>query len=181
MDKHDDITSAIAGSDANQLLRLIGLDETTASGWELADAASLFHHQMNAALDFELSGVVLQGATTVAALKELPAATSLGISNFRQLFLHSTPPVGALKLAKDFFKRLVGLHPKNSAEYQIAYMGYVICVTVARLRHDKRITNLSDANLLKGLDWALGQAWVDASMRKMLNQARRDFPLVGGR
>jgi hypothetical protein len=181
MDKHDDITSAIAGSDASHLLRVIGLDEGTATGWALADIASIFRHQMNAPLDFDLSAEALQGATTVAALKQLPAARALGIGNFRELFLHKTPPVAVLKLAKDFFKRMVGLHPKDSAEYQIAYMGYVISVTVARLRHDKRITNLSDANLLKGLDWALGQAWVDASMRKLLNEGRRNFPSVGGR
>ena len=181
MNKQDDITSAIASSDAGQLLRLIGLDEATATGWALADAASIFNHQMNAPLDFDLSAEALQGTTTISAFKELPVAQKSGIKTFGQLFQHPSPPIEVLKLAKDFFKRMVGGYSKNSAEYQVAYVSYVLSVAVARIRHEKRITNLSDANLLKGLDWALSQAWVETSIRKVLDQARRKFPLVAGR
>ena len=180
MDKLNDITSAIASSDAGQLLRLIGLDEATKSGWAVVDAASIFHHQMNAPLDFDLSGETRPGNTTLSALKELSAAQTLGIKTFGQLFRHPSPPIEILKLAKDFFKRMAGVHPKDSAEYQVAYACYVLSVTVVRIKHEKRITNLSDASLLKGLDWTLRQAWVETSIRQVLDQARRNFPLLGG-
>lgn len=170
-----DSTSAVNRSDAGHLLRLLDVNEHTSTSWPAADVGAMFQHQLSASLDFDLSGEVMHGATTVAALKDLPVAEKSGITTFGKLFAHLTPPISLLKLSKDFFKRTAKMHPKDSAEHQVAYMCYLLSVIVARLRHGKRITNLSDSGFLKGQEWALQQAWVEKSIREVLVDARPIF------
>jgi hypothetical protein len=164
-----DSTSAVQNSDAGHLLRLLDVSEQTSTRWSSADAEAMFQHQLLASLDFDLSGEAAHGATTVAALKDLPGAEKAGITTFGKLFTHLTPPISLLKLSKDFFKRTAKMHPKDSAEHQVAYLYYLLSVVVARLRHGKRITDLSDLELLKGVEWASKQTWVDDQSRNLLN------------
>jgi hypothetical protein len=166
------LTAAVHESDAEQLLQLIGVNEKTATRWAEADAAAMFRHQMTAALDFDLSAAALAGTTTAAALSDLPQAAAAGIATFGELFLHPAPPLGLLHLSKDFFKRTAGAEPKDSAEHQVAYLGYLLSVAVARLRHGKRITNLRDSEFLQGLDWAQKQKWVEKPILKLLVDTR---------
>jgi len=98
-----------------------------------------------------------------------------GNATFGELFLHAKPPIGLLKLAKDFFKRTAKRHSKDSAEHQVAYVCYLLSVIAARLRHGKQISTLGDSELLPGLDWALQHAWVEKPMRKVLMDARKGF------
>ncbi len=105
-DVHEfDSTSAVNRSDAGRLLRLLDVNEHTSTSWPMADVGAMFQHQLSASLDFDLSGEVVHGATTVAALKDLPVAGHAGITTFGTLFLHNEPPMSLLKLSKDFFKR----------------------------------------------------------------------------
>ena len=60
MQKHD-LTSAVYDSDAKQLLQIISVNENTSIRWAPADLAAIFRHQLNAALDFDLSAEALQG------------------------------------------------------------------------------------------------------------------------
>lgn len=166
-----DSTSAVNASDAAHLLGLIGINETTPSTWQREDMAAIFRHQMSAPLDFDLSGEVVLGTATIAALHDLPNANQSGIATFGDLFRHPQPPLGPLKLCKSFFKRTVGLQPKDSPEHQVAYQCYLLTLAVARLRHGQRITNLSDKEFLKGLNWALKQHWVDNAIRTILLEA----------
>lgn len=170
-----DSTSAVNGSDAARLLRLLDVNENTSINWQWADVEAMFQHQLSAPLDFDLSGEVAHGATTVAALKELTVAGHAGIKTFGTLFLHDEPPVGLLKLSKDFFKRTAKAHPKDSDEHQVAYMCYLLSVIVARLRQRKRLTNLKDSEFLPGIEWALKQDWAGKTIHKVLSEARPVF------
>ena len=170
-----DSTSAVFAGDAAQLLGLIDVNETTPSTWRLEDLEAMFRHQMSAPLDFDLSAEAFLGSATMEALNELPEVDKSGTATFGRLFLHPKPPIGLLKLSKDFFKRTAKLHPKDSAEHQVAYLCYLLSVIAARLRHGKRITTLGDSELLTGLDWALKQAWVEKPILKVLVDARKGF------
>jgi len=170
-----DSTSAVNNCAAARLLRLLDVNESTSIYWQWADVGAMFQHQLSAPLDFDLSGEVAHGATTVAALKELPTARHAGIKTFGTLFLHNEPPVGLLKLSKDFFKRTAKAHPKDSPEHQVAYLCYLLSVIVARLRQGKRITNLKDSEFLSGIAWALKQNWAGKTIHKVFSEAQPVF------
>ena len=168
----NDLTSAVYDSDAQRLLQIIGVNENTATEWALTDIASIFRHQMNAPLDFDLSAEGPQGATAGSTPIE---GDNRGITTFGELFRHPAPPIELLKLSKGFFKRIVATHPKNSAEHQVAYVSYLLSVILARRCHGKRISDLKDSTLITGLDWALTQTWVEKSIHKVLRDARPTF------
>lgn len=166
-----DSSAVVHHSPAIGLLRLIELDEHTATAWSPADAAGMFRHQLAAPLEFDLSVEDAPGLTTVAALSELPHARQAGIRTFADLFRHASPPLAVLKVAKDFFKRAARTHPRDSAEQQVAHACYLLSVLVARLRLGKRITHLSDAELRHNLKWALRQEWLGDEMQALLRKA----------
>lgn len=170
-----DSTTVVSKSGASNLLRLIELDETTRSEWQAADLAPMLTHQLNAALDFDLSGEAILSPTVIAALDDLPTAKDCGIETFGQLFLHPKPSIGLLKICKGFFKRIAGLHAKESPEHQVAYLCYLLSAVVANIRHGKKISSLKDTELLQAIGWGLKQSWVEASIRELLLEAQSNL------
>ncbi len=166
-----DSSQVVQSSQAEGLLRLIELDEGTATSWPAADTAGMFQHQLEAPLDFDLSVEGAPGLTTVAAFSELLQAQKTGIRTFADLFRHASPPLAVLKVSKDFFKRAARVHPQGSAEHQVAHACYLLSVVAARVHLGKRITNFSDAELRHNLKWALRQEWVGKPMRGLLKAA----------
>lgn len=167
-----DTTTALSNSGAGNLLRLIELDDNTRTDWQPADQGPMLTHQLNASLDFDLSGEAILSPTVIAALDDLPTAKDCGIETFGQLFLHPKPPIGLLKMCKGFFKRIAGLHAKDSSEHQVAYLCYLLSAVVANIRHGKKISSLNDAELLQAIGWGLKQSWVEASITKLLLEAQ---------
>ena len=49
-------------------------------------------------------------------------------------------------------------------------MLYYTCIVVALVRLDRRITKLDDASLTHGIEWALGQEWLDEPLRGLFRE-----------
>jgi hypothetical protein len=45
---------------------------------------------------------------------------------------------------------------------------YYAAIAAARVRHGRSITRMGDSDLLRGLDWALRQPWVDPAVRTLI-------------
>jgi hypothetical protein len=58
----------------------------------------------------------------------------------------------------------------------VAHACYLLSVVAARFRLDKRITNLSDAELRHNVKWALQQEWLDKAARGLLKEAWTVLP-----
>jgi hypothetical protein len=74
-------------------------------------------------------------------------------------------------LTKDFAKAC-RISADSPIPREIATVLYFASIAVARLRCGRRITELTDTAVRKGLDWALGQPWLDEATRRLLEEGR---------
>ena len=147
------------------------LDEATPGAWSEQDLPAMLRHQLSAPLEFDLSSLEVKGAEVRARDKTLTAAAKERIKSFGDLLFHPEPPLVLLKLSKEFFKKRTQDCKKDSSEWKIAYLFYLLSILVAGTRAPK-ISALTHGDLLKGVKWALGQKWVNERTRALLAKAR---------
>jgi len=92
------------------------------------------------------------------------------LKSFADLFHHPSPPLELLELIKDFAKANLD-HPESGLPDEIATTLYYTSIATALVRLDARITQLPDADLQRGLRWAMEQGWLDAATKELLARA----------
>jgi hypothetical protein len=167
--------SALQSGSPDGLLRLLSLGEKTPTSWQEEDASKILQHQLDAELQFDLAPPQPTLAAAKADLKELEKAKALGLKTFRDLFSSAEPPVEVLRLCKDFFKSMVQKTPKESADYGVANVLYQLSIAAARCRLDQRISSLTDAQLLQGIDWSLKRPWLDRNTQVLFKQLQKEL------
>ena len=153
-----DSSAAVFKSRAKKLATLMATGEERADLWRPEELAAIFRHQMSAPVMVDLGTFDPRTATRLRTLSE---AQGLLLRSFDDLFHHSAPPIELLELVKDFAKANMD-HPESGLPGEIA---------AALVRLDARISQLPDADLLRGLRWALEQAWLDEKAKELLTQA----------
>lgn len=158
--------------DAAKRQRLADALELGSNGsplWTQEDIAAVFRHQMDAPVAVDLSAF---DPSLSARLALLANSKGLLLRSFRDLLQHPAPPVELLVLAKDFAKANRS-HPDSVIPGEVATFLYFASIAAAMTRCAKRISELKDAELAEGFDWALRQSWVDEAMKGLFNYARR--------
>jgi len=107
---------------------------------------------------------------TAARIKALSEAQGLVLKSFGDLFQHPAPALELLELVKDFAKANLE-HPESGLPGEIAATLYYTSIAAALVRLDTRISQLREADLARGWQWTLAQAWLDAPTRELLTQA----------
>jgi hypothetical protein len=82
-----------------------------------------------------------------------------------ELDFHQEPPLELLRPAKDFFKKRTREDQRGSAEWQVAYLFYLLAIVAGGARAQE-ISALTPGDLLKGIGWALEQPWVGTRPRR---------------
>jgi len=159
----NDSSVQVLGADGEKLANLLDTGGHAAD-WRPEELGAVFRHQMTAPVQFDLAGF---DPGFAARIRLLAGAQGLLVKSFRDLFLHSHPPVALLEAVKDFAKR-AAISREAVLPKAIARMLYYLAITTALARCDKRITSLKDAEILRGLRWALAQAWLEGDMRTVL-------------
>ena len=133
-----------------------------ASFWNPEDYAQILQHQLEAPLEFPVSG---SGPAVDGDWKTDPR-----IRTFGELLLHPHPPVKLLELTKELAKastdRLDGELPPD-----VATVLYFAAIAAAMVR-GTRITTLPDAEVLAGLEWSLRREWLASSLKALFTSAR---------
>ncbi len=160
----NDSSEQILGAEGDKLASLM---ESGHGGiWRSEELEAVFRHQMTAPVEFDLAGF---DPVFARRLRMLAGAQGLLVRNFRDLFQHPCPPAALLEAVKDFAKRAAAsreeILPKD-----IARMLYYLAITAALARAGRRITSLKDVEILRGLRWALKQAWLDDESRALLEE-----------
>ena len=168
-----DSLQAVFKSRAEQLSKIMSLDETTSDAWTEEDLPAMLRHQMSAPLEFDLSSIELSQSEEATRDKTLSAAAGSRIRSFQDLFDAPAPSLALLKWAKDFFKQQAGASAKRRPEREVAYLMYLLSIVTARVRLRTSITALSEAELLKGITWAAGRKWLDVKTKELCVQARK--------
>jgi hypothetical protein len=131
------------------------------SNWSDKDYGPLLDHQLKASVQQDI-GRLLGGVE-----KELSGIAPL---TFGELFAHRSPPLVALKLAKDFAKRL---EQQASKAYPpaVATTLYYAAIAAAKCHAGASISSLPKKDLCKGYGWAASQTWVSASLKRLFAEA----------
>lgn len=146
------------------------LDAEAGSGeWSVDDMAAILRHQLSAPLRGDLSATNPHAGKTFDKISRIgpPPAT------FGELFAHPHPPLELLELAKDFGKAL-RRDASCGVPAGVATVIYYASIVAARLRCGKRISDLDEAALRRGVNWALAQPWLDAATRAMFEETKQN-------
>ena len=141
--------------------------------WRPEELGAIFRHQMSSPILVDLGGY---DPGVAARLKRLSEAQNLVLRSFSDLFQHASPPLELLELTKNFAKANLD-QPESGLPSEVAAVLYYASIAAALVRLDKRITQLPDAELRKGLLLVQGQLWLDAPTKELLLQATKRFPL----
>jgi hypothetical protein len=162
-----DSVGALFKSAPKSLAAFLAAGAERARLWQPEELGAIFHHQLSAPILVDLGGF---DPATAARLKTLSDAQGLLLKSFLDLFTHPVPPVELLALTKDFAKGNMD-HPDSSLPNDVAAVLYYASIAVAFVRLDRRISQLSDAELKRGLEWAKGKPWVEAPIQQLLDEA----------
>ncbi|MEI6392299.1 MAG: hypothetical protein WCT12_14490 [Verrucomicrobiota bacterium] len=162
-----DPSGSVFKSRPKSLATLLAAREERGRLWRPDELGAIFRHQMSAPVMVDLSGF---DAATAVRLKTLSEAQGLLLKSFAELLHHPSPPVELLKLTKDFAKLNLD-HSQSTLPTEIAGALYYTSIAAALVRLDMRISQLTDADLRRGLLWARQQAWIDEATKGLLDQA----------
>jgi hypothetical protein len=170
-----DSAGTLFKSAPKSLAAFLAAGEERARLWQPEELGAIFRHQMSAPILVDLGGF---DPATAARLKTLTHAQSLLLTSFLDLFLHPVPPIELLTLTKDFAKGNME-HSDSSLPNEVAAVLYYVSIATAFLRLDRRISQLSDAELKRGLLWAKGQPWVESPIQNLLDEALQKLAQAG--
>jgi hypothetical protein len=157
-------SSAVFKSRARELAALMAAGEEPARLWRADELAAVFRHQVSTPMLVDLGTF---DPATANRLQLLSGAQGLLLKSFADLFHHPAPPVELLQLVKDFAKANLD-HPESGLPAEIAWLLYYLGIASALVHLQTRISTLTDADLSRGLRWALDQAWLDEPNRQLL-------------
>jgi hypothetical protein len=126
-----------------RVAQLLALDGGGAA-WRADELAAILRHQLDAHL--------------AADLGEMPRRSEE--VSFAQLLSEPNPPLELLERVKRFGKAHKST-PDGALPAEVATVLYFASIVAARLRCGARISELEDAALLEGMEWALAQTWLD--------------------
>src|SRR5580700_7511963 len=162
-----DSAGTLFKSAPKSLAAFLAAGEESARLWQPEELGAIFRHQMSAPILVDLGGF---DPATAARLKTLTHAQSLLLTSFLDLFLHPVPPIELLTLTKDFAKGNMD-QPDSSLPNEVAAVLYYLSIAAAYVRLGRRISQLSDAEFKRGLEWCKGKPWVEAPLQRLLDEA----------
>jgi len=157
----------MAQRDLNQskpqsLARLLEPDAGGRTEWPASDLAAILRHQLNAPLRADLSHTNPDAGKTLDTIHAAGPAPA----TFGELFAHPHPPLELLDLAKEFGKSL-RRDPVGGVPAEVATVVYYASIVAARLRCGRQISDLDEATLRRGIQWALARPWLDEATRAL--------------
>jgi hypothetical protein len=170
-----DSAGTLSKSPPKSLAAFLAAGEEQARLWQPEELGAIFRHQMSAPILVDLGGF---DPATAARLKTLSNAQNLLLKSFLDLFLHPMPPIELLTLTKDFAKGNME-QPDSSLPNEVAAVLYYLSIAAALVRLGRRITQLSDAELKRGLEWSKAKAWVERPLQQLLDEALQKLAQPG--
>jgi hypothetical protein len=139
------------------LAKLLALD--AGLSWSDEDLAAILRHELQIRLQVEL-GPRVEGV----------CASELQ-QTFGELLTSALPSLPLLRASKEFAKANRS-DPQAFLPGEVATVLYYAAIVAARLRWRARISQLSLADLLGGIDWTLARPWLAPSLSPLFAEAK---------
>ncbi|MBA2706866.1 MAG: hypothetical protein H0U59_03570 [Gemmatimonadaceae bacterium] len=152
-------------SNPKHLAGLVSLSGDDAPQWAPQELGAMWKHQLEAPLQFDLSTIAKDVDATIT---QMTRADPRPLGRFVDLFRHPRPPLELLQWTKDFAKAQTsgeGMPP------EIAAALYYASILLARMRCNRRISELDDAALYRGSARIMEQPWLDPETREFFSTA----------
>jgi hypothetical protein len=147
------------------------VDENSVPQWGDDDLRAMLRHQLDAVIEAEF------GEHAPDLARRLPLRPG---ERFRDALLRDADPqIEVLSAIKDFGKWL-GKDRASGLPPQIGKVIYFSAIAAAELRCARRITDLDNDALRKGLRWGRKLPWVDPAIAELLHLAERSLPRPPG-
>ncbi len=151
---------------AHSFAATLALAARPAPLWHDDELGPILIHQLDAPMAVDLAGIA---PDLTGRLHTLTSAEGQTLRSFADLLFHPHPPVELLTLIKDFAK--THLHQGHSPlPTPIVLLLYYASITAALLRSSRRISSLTDEQLLTGLQHLTALPWLDSRSRHLLEQ-----------
>lgn len=135
--------------------------------WDSDELAAVLRQQLDVPVSFDLGGLSEEAARQMETLCQ---TEGLVLRSLSDLFSHPHPPVDLLELTKRYAKACrQDVHGPIPEE--IAVVLYFVSVCTALVKCHKRITELDNMSLSKGIRQVLRMSWLDGSLRDLLQRA----------
>ena len=162
-----------AGSSPSGLGELLALALQARESWTPEELEAALEEQVSAPVQFELSALKQGDAK---ALQAQAQAHGLVLKSLNDLFTHPKPPLPLLVMSKEFFKANID-RPQPGLPAEVAQALYYLSIAAAWLRHHKRISSLSDAQLLSAMEWVREQRWISDELLSLAEQTTKSLSL----
>ena len=161
-------------AEPRQLASLLSVSSDPNGGvrWRPAEFAAVWRHQLSVPVRAELNAAgtppAEQGRSGAA---ELPSKAAVADPTIGHLLHHPQPPHELLDRLREFAKGAKDARD-GGLPHEIARVLYFASIVAGLVRCGRRITSLGEESLRRGVDWSLGQEWIDPQTRALLLQGR---------
>jgi len=165
MDTYD---PSVFDTDRRKLATLFDLSSDGAERlWKDEELGAILRHQLSAPMQVDLISLKRGLALNIRRLAE---SLGLTLKSFGDLLAHPNPPIELLELTKDFAKAC-RLNPHGPVLPEVASVLYFASIAASMVNCHRRISRLSNDDLLSGFHWVLTRSWLDAPTRTLMEKA----------
>ena len=171
-----DSSNTIFMSGPEGLARMLELDNPGKALWDSDETRAIWQHQLHAPLEADLSTLDSPHAAEIRSLAESQPFLS---QSFAEFFEQAHPPIGLLKLIKEFAKRT--LNDSEDAQLKaVATALYYGSYATGLTRCGSKIGTQDDDELERGFKWGLKQTWLDEGTKGLMLSALKLLPGKSG-
>ena len=136
-----------------------------ASTWSETDLRAMFDELLATPLKINLADL---DSCLAEEVRAWCAGEDLAVKTLGDILRHPNPPLGLLRLIKDFAKANIH-HYACPWPFEIARLIYYLTNAAAISRRSSSISKLTSAETRQGFMWAVQQPWVDENARQLLS------------
>ena len=149
----------VFSAEGSRLAKILSRDWITKDNWFPPELGAIMQHQWIAPLELDVEAIS-RGSGGGETGADMAVRHSL-----RDLMLDPSPPAELLRSTKDFAEAQLRV-VDGPLPADVARVLYYASLLVARGRCGEPIGDLSNAELLAGVDWVMSQDWVSSEIKE---------------
>ena len=157
-------------NDLRWLNSAINLEPDRPMQWEPAELAEMLRHQLATPIREDLGSLSKELVRRYDQPGWPGDAGEPAALTFGELFSSLNPPLEVLRIVKDYAKQAIEIADGPIPE-ELGAVLYYASICCALLRCGQSISRLDPQAMGEGLEWALGQPWLNDALRELFTES----------